>query len=244
MRRLSVSLAVVAAALTIGCADQALQQKVADLETRVAALEAKAAAAPAKPGQPSPEDAAEQEAAMKLYREGADLAGQGKNDEAKVKLQELAEKYGKTRAGQAGARLLAEISVVGKEIADLKVEEWYVGNSSLSQGKASLLVFWEVWCPHCKKEVPKLQATHEQYGSKGLNIVGLTKLTRGKTPEEVKAFLTENKVSYPVGKEAGDMSEFFGVSGVPAAAAVKGGKVIWRGHPAQITDAMINEWIN
>ena len=243
IRRASIFAAVTAMVGLTACTDQALQQKVADLEKRVQTIEEKAAKAPANAAAQAANDP-DQEAAMNLYKEAADLAGQGKTDEAKAKLSDLTSKYAKTRAGQAGARLLAELSVVGKDISDLKVEEWYVGKASLGEGKATLVVFWEVWCPHCKREVPKLQATYDQYKGQGLNVVGLTKLTRDKTKAEVEAFIQENKVSYPMGKEAGDMSEFFGVSGVPAAAVVKGGKVVWRGHPAQITDDMLKGWIN
>jgi hypothetical protein len=31
------------------------------------------------------------------------------------------------------------------------------------------------------------------------------------------------------------------VTGIPAAAVVKGGKVIWRGHPAQLTDDVLGK---
>lgn len=243
-RSLSFLAPLLAIVASSACTDQALSQKVADLETRVKAIEEKAAKAPAAPaGAPAANDP-EQEAAMNIYKEAADLSSQGKTEEAKAKLTELTAQYGKTRAGQAGARLLAELSVVGKDVSDLKVEEWYVGQASLADSKATLVVFWEVWCPHCKREVPKLQATFDTYKSQGLGVVGLTKLTRGKTVDEVKAFIAENKVTYPMGKEAGDMSEFFGVSGVPAAAVVKAGKVVWRGHPAQVTEDMIKGWIN
>jgi thiol-disulfide isomerase/thioredoxin len=243
-RSLSV-LAPLAALLALSaCADQALTQQVTDLETRVKALEEKSAKAPAAAAPGAAANDPEQEAAMNIYKEAADLSAQGKTEEAKAKLTELTAQYGKTRAGQAGARLLAELSVVGKDISELKVEEWYVGNATLADSKATLVVFWEVWCPHCKREVPKLQATFDTYKSQGLGVIGLTKLTRGKTVDEVKAFITETKVSYPMGKEAGDMSEFFGVSGVPAAAVVKSGKVVWRGHPAQVTEDMIKGWIN
>ena len=52
-------------------------------------------------------------------------------------------------------------------------------------------------------------------------------------------------VSYPIAKESGDaLSKHFGVRGIPAAAMVKDGKVVWRGHPARLTDDMIEGWIN
>ena len=45
-------------------------------------------------------------------------------------------------------------------------------------------------------------------------------------------------------KEDGQkMSDRFGVKGIPAAAVVKNGKVVWRGHPARIKDEMIDGWL-
>jgi len=60
----------------------------------------------------------------------------------------------------------------------------------------------------------------------------------------VTAFLSEQKVTYPIAKEQGDsMSKAYGVKGIPAAAVVKDGKVVWRGHPAKLTDDMIKGWL-
>ena len=44
-------------------------------------------------------------------------------------------------------------------------------------------------------------------------------------------------------KENGDLSKHFNVSGIPAAAVVKGGKIVWRGHPGRLSDDMINGWL-
>ena len=37
------------------------------------------------------------------------------------------------------------------------------------------------------------------------------------------------------------MSAAYAVSGIPAAALVKEGKVIWRGHPARLTDELLEQ---
>ncbi len=233
------SLATLVALTLSACADPATTQKLADLEGRIVALETAKAALPANVEKGGADDAA----AMELYKQANEAFRGGDTAKAKELLTELNGKYAGSRPAQAGQRLLDQLSVVGKKIEELAVTEWFQGDVKLSSGKASLLVFWEVWCPHCKREVPKLQATYEKYKDQGLNVVGLTKLTRDKTPEEVRAFIAENKVGYPTAKEDGSMSDFFGVSGVPAAAVVKGGEVVWRGHPAQITDEMITGWL-
>ena len=157
---------------------------------------------------------------------------------------ELTTNYGDTTTAKRAQSLNAELSVVGKPApADLKVEKWYQGQNEvhIDQGP-TLVVFWEVWCPHCKREVPKLEATYEKYKGK-LQVVGLTKITKSSTEEKVQEFITEQKVSYPIAKEDGTLSTYFGVSGIPAAAVVKNGKVIWRGHPAQLDEAKLKSWL-
>ena len=75
-------------------------------------------------------------------------------------------------------------------------------------------------------------------------MIGLTKITRNSTEEQVTAFIKEKDVQYALAKEQGDsMSKRFGVSGIPAAAVVKDGKVVWRGHPARLKDEMIEGWL-
>jgi thiol-disulfide isomerase/thioredoxin len=181
---------------------------------------------------------------MQLFKEASEAARGGERDKALAKLTELQTKHKGSRAAGAGSRLQAELNVVGKKVDALETEEWLIGQGTLADSKATMLVFWEVWCPHCKREVPNLQATFDKFKGDGFGMIGLTKLTRGKTKDEVMAFLEENKVSYPVAKESGSMSTFFGVSGVPAAAVVKNGEVVWRGHPAQVNEEMITSWIN
>lgn len=245
-----ILLAAIAGGLFLaGCQDPEAAKKIEDLEKRIAALEARPAA-PGKgagPGGAAPAAASgpEEQAAAELLKEASQLAEEMKYDDAKGKLNELKEKYPQTRAARAAARLDSELAIIGKPVADWQVEKWYQGDAASSNGsKATLLVFWEVWCPHCKREVPNLTATHDKYKGQGLAVVGLTKQTRGVTDDQVTSFLSENKVTYPIAKEQGDtMSQHYGVRGIPAAAVVKDGKVVWRGHPARLTDDMINGWL-
>ena len=75
-------------------------------------------------------------------------------------------------------------------------------------------------------------------------MVGLTKLTRGKSKEEAMSFLQEKNVTYPVAKESGDLSKHFNVSGIPAAAVVKDGTIVWRGHPGSLDDGTLEGFLN
>ena len=167
-----------------------------------------------------------------------------KNDTktAKVLLSQLENEYSDTRPWRRGKRLKAELGVVGKAAPSSYNVEWFQGNSNFDG--VQLIVFWELWCPHCKKEAPEMEAFHRKYKEKGLSVIGLTKLTRSKTQEEVMAFVAEKQITYPIGKEDGNITAHFAVSGIPAAAVVKDGKIIWRGHPATLNDEQIEEFLD
>lgn len=242
---------LLSALLFTGCAtaDQVkeLNEKVEAMEKKVAELEkAPAAAAPAKAAADDA-NSEDETAAQALLKDMQEAMGKNDIDTAKAKYSEIEKKYSATRTFRRASKMGAELEVFGKAApAALTVDEWYIGDASavnFSKG-VSLLVFWEVWCPHCKREVPNIQKTYDTYKSKGLQLVGLTKLTRGKTKEEAMSFLQEKNVTYPIAKEDGSLSTHFNVSGIPAAAVVKDGTIVWRGHPARLTDEMLNGWLN
>jgi thiol-disulfide isomerase/thioredoxin len=241
MRSVVFSALLLAAPLVTGCVSKA---QFDDLEKRVAAVEAAQKEGGAKsPGatQQSPEE----QAAMQLMKDMQKAAQAGDYATAKAKLAELqSDAYKNTRSGKASTRMGAEINLVGTDAKALEVEKWYQGKTDLNDGKATLVVFWESWCPHCKDEMPKMEPIYEEYKAKGLNVVGLTKVTKSASDDTVKTFISEHKITFPIAKEAnGSMSSAYAVSGIPAAAIVKDGKVIWRGHPGRLTPEMLNGFL-
>lgn len=235
----NLSLALI---LLTGCAQKsevdALDARVKAVEEKVATMEKSGGG---KAGAPAA-STADEEAATKLMTEVQDAMKANDYTTAKAKLAELQEKYAATRAGKAGVRMASEVNLVGSDAAPLEVDKWFQGKANLGDSKATLVVFWEVWCPHCKREVPKMAAEEAKYKAKGIQLVGITKVTKSATDEKVVEFLKENKVNFPIGKEKdGSLSAAYAVSGIPAAALVKDGKVIWRGHPARLTDEVLDK---
>lgn len=228
-----------------GCATteqvQQLEEKVASLEEKVASLEA----APKSGG--SAVDPKAEEAAKKLYEEVSELAAKGEMAQAQTKMKEMGSKYGSTTMYKRAKKLEAELEVIGKDApTEWGIEKWYLGEDQvdLDSEQATLVVFWEVWCPHCRREVPNMKETYSTWSSKGLQVVGLTRITRSATEEKVVDFIKEQDVNYPMAKETGEAAKHFNVSGIPAAAIVKGGKIIWRGHPARLNDELLTKFLN
>jgi len=229
--------------------------RIAVLEERIGALEAQIEAVEQQVDTRFDEcvDAAVAEIAQRdqraneALRSVMALAGQGDHVRAKEEMTVFLAKYSGTEAAKKASRLNQELAVVGKAAPDeLIVEKWYKGDGEsidLTADGLSLLVFWEEWCPHCKREVPKLQATYDKFRDDGLVVVALTKITKSSTEEKVTGFIETNSLDFPMAKERGDVSRYFSVSGIPAAAVVKDGKIIWRGHPGQLKDTMIQGWL-
>ena len=228
--------------LLFSCAQK---KDVDDLDARLKALEEKVTKLESSKGGGAAAAAAnpeEEQAASKLMQESQEAMKSNDYATAKSKLSEICSKFPASRACKASDKLLKEVSLIGASAAPMEVEKWFQGKADYSGSKATLIVFFESWCPHCKEEMPKLAEEEGKYKSKGIQIVGMTKVTRSSTDEKVTEFLKEHKVSFPVGKEKdGNLSNGFAVTGIPAAALVKDGKVIWRGHPARLNDELIDK---
>lgn len=114
------------------------------------------------------------------------------------------------RAGSEPPHLTGKSTVA----PDFTLESLDGKNMRLSdlRGKAVLLNFWATWCGPCKIETPWLVELQKQYGSQGLQVVGIAMDDSGK--DDIEKFAKDMGVNYPVllGKEA--VGDAYG--GVPA----------------------------
>ena len=102
----------------------------------------------------------------------------------------------------------------GRPAPDFTLPTLDGNNLSLSslRGKAVLVNFWATWCGPCKIETPWLVELQKQYGSQGLQVVGVAMDDSGK--DEISRFAKDMGMNYPVllGREA--VGDAYG--GVPA----------------------------
>jgi len=237
-----------ACSVALGQTTEELAKQLTELTKRVEILERQAAAARAvaPPVARQRSEPQGREEAVQLYKKVDDLVAVGNLQQAQAELAAWDQKYAGTNSQGWTGGLSRELAVVGKAApTDWGIEKWYQGESEIKlDGKGpTLIVFWEAWCPHCRDEVPKLQKVFDDYKDKGLQVIGVTRLTQTATEESAKTFIAEQKVSYPIAKENGALAEYFNVKGIPAAAIVKDGKIVWRGHPMRITDELLHHWL-
>jgi cytochrome c biogenesis protein CcmG/thiol:disulfide interchange protein DsbE len=94
------------------------------------------------------------------------------------------------------------------------------------RGKAVLLNFWATWCGPCKIEMPWFVDLQNQYGSQGLQIVGVAMDDGSK--QDIAKFAQDMGVNYPIliGKESvGD--EYGGVPALPESFLIaRDGKIV------------------
>ena len=163
---------------------------------------------------------------------------------ARTVLERILAEYPTSGAAPRASALLQDIRIVGQPAPEIVASSWFQGTYAYQDAPVTLLVFFETWCPHCNREMPKTVAMAKQWGGKGLGVVAFTKVNRSATDDAVRAFIKEHHVSFPVGKEQnGSLSEAYGVTGIPAAALVKGGVVVWQGHPARITPELLAKYL-
>ena len=186
---------------------------------------------------------AEQELAQDILREVYDALGVGDTATAKSLMATLMDEHGESKAAQGAYRIARELEVVGSDAPSLDQVDWWQGDYD-PNAKATLFIFWEEWCPHCRRELPKANETWELYKDQGLQVVGLTRVTKSSSEENAKAFVEEEGIGFVIGKEKGDVSDAFAVRGIPAAAVVQDGRVVWRGHPGRLKEEAFALWLN
>ena len=74
------------------------------------------------------------------------------------------------------------------------------------KGKVVLLNFWATWCGPCKLEIPEFVEAYERYRDKGFVILGVLS-EDDPSPAELRTFMTEFKMNYPVFREHPPLAE-------------------------------------
>jgi thiol-disulfide isomerase/thioredoxin len=86
------------------------------------------------------------------------------------------------------------VTVPGQTLSDLR-------------GKVVLVNFWASWCPHCRHEMPAMEAFYRDHRNQGFEIVAYS---LDKTQAEADAYLRQEGYSFPAPLLTPQVSEAFG----------------------------------
>ncbi|MDX2029833.1 MAG: TlpA disulfide reductase family protein [Blastocatellia bacterium] len=72
---------------------------------------------------------------------------------------------------------------------------------SLSElrGKVVVLDYFAIWCGHSRRHIPTMTRFGEAEKAQGLQILGLAVKDAESTPDRIRKFMEELKITYPVG---------------------------------------------
>ncbi|MBQ0143363.1 MAG: AhpC/TSA family protein [Prevotellaceae bacterium] len=111
---------------------------------------------------------------------------------------------------------IPEKGIEGDMFTDFEVE--YNGkiqklSDYVGKGQYTLVDLWASWCGPCKEEIPNIKKVYEEYGNKGLTVLGVATWDK---PEDTEKAITELGITYPQIINAQTIgSDAYGIEGIP-----------------------------
>jgi peroxiredoxin len=81
------------------------------------------------------------------------------------------------------------------------------------KGYVLVMDFFATWCIPCKESIPHMVSLNRKYGKQGLQILGVSVDEGGE--REVKNFIAERKINYPVAVAGEDLQTEYGLRSIP-----------------------------
>jgi peroxiredoxin len=81
------------------------------------------------------------------------------------------------------------------------------------KGYVLVMDFFATWCIPCKESIPHMNSLNRKYGKQGLQILGVS-VDEG-AERDVKNFIVDRKISYPVAIAGEDLQTEYGLRSIP-----------------------------
>ncbi|HEY2342121.1 MAG TPA: TlpA disulfide reductase family protein [Chthoniobacteraceae bacterium] len=126
-----------------------------------------------------------------------------------------------------------------KERGLLPLEVSYVKGAKPADDQPLLIECWATWCGPCRQSIPHLNKVYEKYHPRGLNIVGIS----NEDAAAVQSFMQQVPMNYTVALDpTAHYAKELKVKGIPHAFLLdRDGKLVWHGHPMELTEADIEK---
>jgi len=193
-----------------------------------------------------------------LESESQVLLARGQRAQAMALLQSALRTYGNSSIHERLQKNLNLISFQGRVAPPLKADQ-YLGATMAApdqwRGSPTLLFFWAHWCSDCKAEAPIIAQLRSEFATKGLKVIGPTRLY-GYTAQDPQAPPSEEilyieavrrhfysgLLDMPVPVNKANFATY-GASTTPTLVLVdRAGKVAWY-HPGDVPYAELREQI-
>lgn len=109
----------------------------------------------------------------------------------------------------AAAAGVASSPVTTAPAFQLTTLDGHVVASDQLRGKVVLLNFWASWCPPCRFEMPGFQSVYDRHKADGDFVVLGVSVDAGGVGD-VRKFLADNHITYPVAMATGEIVEGYG----------------------------------
>jgi thiol-disulfide isomerase/thioredoxin len=136
---------------------------------------------------------------QKLMREDSDLDNLRKDKRFEEVMKTFEELAAKAREKQI-EEYFAATQPYPFDFKLESVEGKMVSLSEMRGAKVTIVDFWGTWCPPCRMEIPHFVELHQEYGDKGVQIIGINyeRTEKEEGLAQIKDFAEGADIKYPL----------------------------------------------
>jgi thiol-disulfide isomerase/thioredoxin len=116
------------------------------------------------------------------------------------------------------------------------------GRASIAKGRVTVVDFWATWCAPCRVSMPRVQNVWHEYRTRGVDLFSVdTDDPSAERERQVKDFLRDNALDFPVVLDDGSATNAFAISVLPTMFVLdRDARVVWN-HVGAMNGAVEQE---